>query len=192
MKIATISPTFFPLIGGAEICIHNVLHRLATMGHDVCLYLHRSLYAKNKTKYSYHIRPMSFGPLKMVNKHPLLGKILTSSWLKKEQEKEKYDVGHSDFAFPYGYYLTALKGKVPIILTCHGADIQKEPSVNYGIRLNPTIEKAVRKTVNSFDKVTAVSQSVYKEYKELGVKDENIIVIPNGTDHNCRTAKSSG
>ena len=71
---------------------------------------------------------------------------------------------------------------LPAVLTCPGTDIQKDEQSNYGFRLDPDCERRIKETVQNFPLVVAVSESVKKDYLELGVRSEKIRSIPYGVD----------
>ncbi|GAJ22296.1 unnamed protein product, partial [marine sediment metagenome] len=63
-----------------------------------------------------------------------------------EKIKTEFDILHCHFAYPSGYCGVKLKKifNIPVVITVHGVDIQNKPDINYGIRLNPQIDKKVR------------------------------------------------
>ena len=66
------------------------------------------------------------------------------------------------------------------IACCHGADIQVDRSISYGVRLDPVVDRIVRDTVAQVDHFVAISQSVRDEYIALGIDKGQISSIPNG------------
>ena len=74
------------------------------------------------------------------------------------------------------------KYKIPTIGTYRGVDIQKLPEVNYGIRIKKKVDVFVSNFINNFDFLTSISNSVYKEYEKLNVKNKKIVRISNGID----------
>ncbi len=182
MKIAHIAHSFFPIIGGAEIAVHNIIDTLYERGHKVTLYVSFIFFIKNFRKFHYKIRPLPvYNSMSSFNGNKFAYWLVTN-YLKIMQKFFKYDIWHSTYTFPTGYHLSALKNIVPIFLTSQGADIQKIPELGYGFRLNPKIEKLISATVKKFDGLAAISNSVKKEFLHLGVKRDVIFEIPNGVD----------
>ena len=50
-----------------------------------------------------------------------------------------------------------------IVVTFHGADIQKDMDILYGYRFDKKYEKLLSKTIHLFDKVFAISDDIIKE-----------------------------
>jgi glycosyltransferase involved in cell wall biosynthesis len=94
------------------------------------------------------------------------------------------DVIHAHFAYPDGFVgLMAKKGTgKPLVVTLHGFDILVEPTVKYGCRLNPEIDRAVRMVLKDADRVIAASSATYRVALELGCSPNKLVLIPNAVD----------
>ncbi len=189
MKIAHLPSNFLPTIGGAQVVAHNVAQQQHEAGHEVHLITRairnkKALESlKNNLPYSLlPIKPMTLPVIKQLKKINIdLGWILGKQ-LMNFQKEHNFDVWHLNMigpfvlmAFPY-----IKKMGVPIVATCHGVDIQKIPSINYGRRLNPKFEKALCKVLFESDVITAISDTVKEDYQSLGIPSEKIMSVPNG------------
>ncbi len=194
MKIAHLPAGFFPNVGGAQIATHNIAEKQHLLGHDVYL-IDRSTnkwgtYKALKNDVAYKLLPIIPKTLEFVRKAEVNYKAnlsnLIGMQLRHYQRKYKFDVWHLNLLGPFIMYaLPHLKKMgVPIVGTCRGMDIQKFPEAGYGWRLTDnTWEDKLRNAFNEIDILTAISNSVKKEYLELDVPEDKIFSIPNGV--NC-------
>jgi len=99
---------------------------------------------------------------------------------------EKYDVNliHAHFAYPEGLVglLAKKKTRKPLIITCHGYDINVVPEIGYGIRLSKRYDVLVRRALKNADAVICVSNGLRKEILKLGVDAEKVFVVFNAVD----------
>jgi glycosyltransferase involved in cell wall biosynthesis len=72
--------------------------------------------------------------------------------------------------------------ELPMLVRCAGQDIQTDPDIGYGMRLNPEIDRLVRRWLPQVPLLVAITESVTEEYRSLGVPDERIVAIPNGVN----------
>ena len=178
MKIACMIFAPMESMGGVQVFTFNFLSKLTELGHDVTLYLADDTYDKISGKMNhcpYRVKALGFETVRMSLYAPIFMKAL----VKLVQKREKFDLWQIMGAFPAGYIASALKGKVPLVLRCHGEDIQKSEKLNYGKRLNPAFEKKIKTALHSMDRVVALSRDVYNCYEELQVPVEKIVRIPN-------------
>ena len=97
---------------------------------------------------------------------------------------KKFDVCHINLAYPMGTLITSfLSNKIFISIMCAGEDIQIVKSINYGIRLNPKIDKIIKKNINKANKIIALNQGILKTYKSVGINKEKIELIPYGVEN---------
>ena len=98
--------------------------------------------------------------------------------------REFIDIIHSHFAYHEGLIGLIAKrntGK-PLVVTVHGYDILVEPSVNYGVRLNPVIDSIIRMVLNGADAIIAASTATFNEVRKIVNKPNRVYLIPNGVD----------
>jgi len=101
-----------------------------------------------------------------------------------EKLRTRFDVLHAHVTYPPGYVAVKLKRvlQVPIVLTPHGIDIQKAPELNYGMRLNPTLEVKIKYAVCRADAVVSTSSSNKKDILGLGAPNDRVYDIPLGVE----------
>jgi glycosyltransferase involved in cell wall biosynthesis len=182
MKIAILTASFLPKVGGAQVFAYNAARQLAVSGNEVHVYVPAENYAALGPQFRDMLRPLPKKFYGIVRRIPVLGLYWAQRFLRRRQAAEDYDVWLVIVTFPSGYVATCLKGRVPIVLRASGEDIQKSVDLNYGLRLDPSKEARISRTIQSYDKLAALTQSVRTDFLDLGVSDEAIEIIPNGVD----------
>ncbi len=184
MKIAQLIPQFYPHIGGAEICIHNVCSKLVEQGHEAIV-ITSTPAPEKKPGLPYKIEYLweKTGGL-FRNLPHFIGAAYLRYSLAELQKKYKFDLWQITNGYPLGIYAVDYfrKNKIPSVLRCCGDDIQKFPEINYGIRLKKEIDGLVTKKYPLFDGFVALTPSVRDEYLRLGIPDSKIKIIPNGVN----------
>ncbi len=179
MKIAQLIP-HFDKIGGIQVCVHNISERIARRGHDVHILCkdHMDPYAR----YTYQTRP--FIHFRFTPQNYVIGRFWVQLYIRMLQRKYRYDIWQINGGYPYGAALAGFfrRSHIPAVLRCSGEDIQTVDDIGYGVRLNPKIDRIVRKTYTQFPSLVAITQTVKDEYLRIGVPEENITLIPNGVD----------
>ena len=168
-------------MGGYQIFTYNLLTRLAQRGHQVDLYIPQEEYSQDREVYCsmmFDVRPLFFKTYSLFRFVP----VLLKAYLRYKNQKNKYQVWQIVGAHPAGNLACALSSRVPIVLRTHGDDVQKDQDLNYGQRLNSSLEAKIRRTVHGMDRLVALTESVSVCYRELGVGDGKIVEIPNGVD----------
>ena len=182
MKIAILTASFLPKVGGAQVFAYNAARQLAASGNDVHVYVPAENFAALGPQFRDMIRPLPRKFYGIVRRIPVLGLPWAQWYLRRRQAVEDYDVWLVIVTFPSGYVATCLKGVVPIVLRASGEDIQKSADLNYGLRLDPSEEARISRTIQTYDKLAALTESVRGDFLDLGVSDDAIEIIPNGVD----------
>jgi len=190
MKIIHFPGSFIPTIGGAEIAIYNVIIRLHDMGHSVYVLLPDSKIKSLTTKkyFPFHLIGYSrflFSISKKLRTTKVLSNLLFSHYIKSLQNKYRFDIWHFNM-MGYQAFLSVPTLKllgVPIVGTCHGADIQVMSEIGYGRRLEPKFNYEIENVINDFDILTANSGTMRNEYKKLGIPSKRVISVPAGVDY---------
>ena len=182
MKIGILTASFLPKVGGAQVFAYNAARQLAVSGNEVHVYVPAENYAALGPQFRDMLRPLPRKFYGIVRRIPVLGLYWAQRFLRRRQAVEGYDVWLVIVTFPSGYVATCLKGRVPIVLRASGEDIQKSVELDYGLRLDPSEESRISRTIQSYDKLAALTQSVLTDFMDLGVSDEAIEIIPNGGD----------
>ncbi len=181
MKIAILTFTFLPSQGGAENFIYNLVDYLIKQGHLVDIYVPKKVYdnyMQSDLGLSLTVKPILFCEQRLSFVCPWI----LSFALKKYQKKNNYSAWQILGAYPSAYIATPLSKIVPTVLRSFGEDIQIDKSINYGIRLRKRLRKKIEQGVREVTKGVAISKSISDCYKEIGLADDKIINIPNGTN----------
>ena len=193
MKIAILTASFLPKVGGAQVFSYNIAHQFTAEGHQVTVYVPAENYKALDERFRGLLYPLPRRFYGLVRRIPILGLYLAQRFLLLQQRKENFDVWLVIATFPSGYVATCLQGQTPIILRASGEDIQKDPILNYGYRLDSKKEANIASTVKKYDRLVALTKSVRTDFLELGVPNNIVSTIPNGVDINRfkRTKKRS-
>ena len=124
------------------------------------------------------VKPLFWRTFTLVRRSPWVLK----AFLRYVNAVERYDIWQIVGSHPAGFLASSLSGKVPLVLRTHGDDIQKCAALNYGLRLNPVLDRQIRYTCHRMDRVVAITKSITECYRELEVSESNIVEIPNGVD----------
>lgn len=178
LKICLILPTTFPNIGGYENLASDLSEALSKKieVHIVCYNYNGALPVSERvvihefpriTKVRYIGTPIN----SLINNFRLLHLV----------HKEKIDVINVHPVFPGG--LDAVLSKiygVPLICTSHGADIQINDDLNYGLRRNIFVNLLTKFILKITDYHTVVSKSMFSDALESGSESSKVRVIYNG------------
>jgi len=133
---------------------------------------------------SYEILRLNSNIPKLLRRFPLLGKAYFERLLEKIQDNYKFDVWQVTVGYPLGVYAIDFltENNIPAVLRCSGEDIQKMAEIDYGVRLNPQVDRLIGHSYKRYDILIANSESMKEEYKKIGVEENKIVHIPNGVD----------
>ncbi len=182
MKIAILTASFLPKVGGAQIFSYNIARELAAAGNDVRVYVPAENYEALGHRFRDLLEPLPRKFYGAVRRVPVLGLWWAQRFLLRRQKAESYDAWLVIVTFPSGYVATCLRGTVPVVLRASGEDIQKSEELGYGYRLDSALEARIGRTARAYDRLVALTESVRTDFLELGVPNEAIATIPNGVD----------
>ena len=181
MKIALLTLSFWPVRGGMEYVVHDLATALHDLGHDVTVFAPRGKFLPEEIEHRYRLERFGwnfrgafrFGfntwPLKRV-----FGR------LHRESPFDVINIHSAYLATSYGLTINRKFG-VPIVITCHGHDIQRDREIGYGLRLDPKKDRLIRRNLEASDLTVSISGSVYEDLVEV-LPVEKIVSIPNGID----------
>lgn len=164
----------FNTAGGAELLSFKLVQSLAQKGHEVLVVCSSSTPSQSTA------RGIAVYPILRTGKIGLLMNFLSLYSLLR---RTRCDVIHAHYVFPAG--TLALVGKllgIPVIVTSHGADIQKNKGINYGLRLNKLAAAIIWFTLKFIDCLAVVSQSMMRDAVDAGCLPTKIRVVYNGID----------
>lgn len=176
MHILFFTDTFFPLVGGAEMVLHNLALRLQDAGEKVTVLAPfvKGAGRERDGDYPYRVVRYRAPRSKRFCQRRMLWDLLRIHW------KQRVDLLHCHAGYPQAFVggsFKALMG-VPMVVRPHGSDV-----VSGGrIRSNRRLERRLIKGLSRADAVVAQGQYLRAVIGELGVEQEKIHVINNGVD----------
>ena len=168
-------------MGGAQIFAYNLINQLSADNHEIHLYLPYKLYlqfTKVQNVNNYKVIPILRNEYFTAKYWPGLIRMR----LKLAQKIQQYDVWQVIGTYPAGWVAKDLSKIVPVILRSHGDDIQKDRELQYGVGLNPDIDKKIDVTLSKMTHLVALTETVKICYKDYGVHEGKITEIPNGVN----------
>lgn len=175
MRIALLSNSHLPRIGGKEIVVHELAVAYRQLGHEVAVIGPGGWWRYRGFQPGYPIHRWPNPPRRLA---PAVWRGLLALSL----ARFPCDVIHAHSTYPSGYL--ALKSgaarSMPVVITPHGADIHMAPEINFGKRLNPMFESRIRWAVENADYTTAISQAIRNSLEDAGAPPDRIAMIPNG------------
>lgn len=182
MKIAQLISVYLPVVGGAQICVHNVAQRLESRGHSTTLIVPWQQ-RKYKTG-SYSKAALWPGTVFLLKRWYGLGKFYLLFQIRRVQKRHGFDLWQVTVGYPLGTAAVDYfqKHHIPCVLCCTGDDIQVDPAIGYGMRLDLRIDRLIRSQYPKFDALVGYASTVLDEYRKLSVSDKKLALIPNGVD----------
>jgi len=179
MRICLMTSSFLPGVGGAEVVVHNLATALVRLGHAVTVLAPRSSRPYRRLV-PYALETFLPGTLPLLNRDGWWGEAFLLGTLARL--RGRFDLVNLHFALPLGPALVRHRRFVgpPILLTFHGTDIQTEPALGYGLRLDPRLNDRIREATNGADGLVAISPSVRQAILEVLEAPKPIFDIPNG------------
>lgn len=176
MKILQITPLFYPHDGGIERHVGMLSHELINRGHDVTVYT-TNIPLSKKYEVIDGLLIYRFNSL-----FSLMNNQFAPNLFLKMLEKEEFDVvhihSHLHMSSNFAAFSKLFRNR-PFVLTSHGV-------LNYGgseswknIIQYIYNNTACRWTLNSADKIIALSNSQADILKRLGASQEKIAIVPN-------------
>lgn len=179
MKIAAVTGSFLPQVGGAEFVIHNLARQWSLLGHDVRVInavadnpthpeanyrTDKFFVPRGSTRFGYHRFPFSQ---------------LTVRSLGKALRQFNPDAISAHFVYPVGYWLSRIKPLPGYTITSHGNDITP---FYWGDRAVRRSEGAFMRGLSCASRVIAISSYCREYMTGLKIPPEKIVYIPNGVD----------
>lgn len=188
LTVALPISSFLPNLGGAEVGLHNIASRLRERGHRPIVIVSASSYAalrRAKIRLPYEV--VAFPPViwRLFLMLPRLGFALLDRFFERIQRRFDIDVWHVTIGYPIGVAVANFartRPDVSYIVRFVGGDIQREPDIGYGMRLDPRIDRAVRAWLPYMPRLIATTKTVYEEYIKLKVNPAHISFVTNGVD----------
>lgn len=186
MKIAFIIPAYIPALsfGGPVSVLRDLVRILRIRGYEITIYTTNAINTKRFT--SQLTQEYIEGIL--VKRYRVLFKI-SGYWVTplmfKDLMKDDIDIIHvhcaRSFQLDLAYLVSKLRGK-PLIITAHGA-LSTYREMGSKLRFLYHLQNTILTfSLRQANKLTALNKAEFEQYRNLGVSDDNIVVIPNGID----------
>ncbi|MCH2185204.1 glycosyltransferase family 4 protein, partial [Myxococcota bacterium] len=179
MKIAILSPSFLPHVGGAEFVAHNLGQAWGQLGHEVQIvnWVSDEVSHPEATYTTARFNLLRGAPRVGYHRLPFLQ--YTVRQLNEIFNRFNPDFIAGHMGYPTGPYLARVRPRRPYILTCHGRDLTH---FDWGYRNEYKIDAVMRQAMEQSQGVIAISSYAHRMLEELGVTPEKIHDIPNGVD----------
>ena len=174
MRLCFYTHSFLPLVGGAEMVLHNLATHLARRGEDVLVMapVMRRPYNDRALPYPLYrfLRPSS----KRWGVRQTLVPLAWQHW------RHRFQVLHCHSGYPDAYVgaTFARLFHIPLVVRPHGADIVPDGKT----RQHPRLARRVRQALQAADVVIAQGHFLRQVIVSLGVAEERIHTIHNGVD----------
>jgi glycosyltransferase involved in cell wall biosynthesis len=179
LNIALISLSFLPKKGGMEYVVHDLATTLTDLGHRVYVFAPRL--RKNEEEINHNYKLIRFGSKIKGAYKSGFNKYILAYHFNAVHRKLPFDIINSHSAYSstdYGLFLKKLFS-VPVVITCHGHDIQRIPEINYGYRLDEKMNNVICQNIIGSDLTVSISSAVYDELIDI-IPHGKIRSIPNG------------
>lgn len=186
MKIAFVIPAYIPAysFGGPVSVLRDLVRILRIRGDEITIYTTNAINTKMFTS----LLSQEYIEGILVKRYRVLFKI-AGYWVTplmfKDLMKDDIDIIHvhcaRSFQLDIASFVSKLRDK-PLIITAHGA-LSAYREMGFKIKFLHNLQNIILKfTLRHANKLTALSQIEVEQYKDMGVVDENIDIIPNGID----------
>jgi len=185
MNIAFVLGTFFPKAGGVQVQVHNIANKLTKTEINVKLFLYNKTNIKNNKYEIIVFRKLLFNIVFFFKYYLNLNIFfILNPYIAKIIRTNSIDIWHFNFLNFKSLILINLLKKFnqKIIVTFHGVDLQIDPSINYGYRLDKRYDSFLKKTIKNIDKFTYLSGTIKKDLISLGVEEQKLIYFPNSVN----------
>ena len=181
-RIAVVTSTFFPAIGGSETVAYNICLSLRDRGYEPYLIVNfkNYLYFQRK-KIDVKLLPLPPLVLSRLDKNPRIVLFLMRRIFSFYQLIFNFKHWYSNTGYPAGIITSDFcsKYKYKCTLRCGGEDIQVLRKINYGFRINSKIDILIKKYYPRFTKLIAINKKMIQDYKDVGVLGSKISLLPN-------------
>jgi glycosyltransferase involved in cell wall biosynthesis len=174
MRICFFTDTFFPIVGGAEMVLHNLAVQLEKQGIQICVLAPKIRGKPNRCDCPYPVYRYGHPSSKRLLVRQTLVHLI---WL---QLSRRFDLLHCHAAYPQAYVGATFKKwlRIPMVVRPHGSDIVPDGRM----RRNRRVERRLCLGLNSADAIIAQGQYLFKVIQELGIEEKRIRIIHNGVD----------
>ena len=178
-RILMLTAKFRPTVGGAQTHVFEISQALAKQQCQVAVVAERipSFLPFHETMGNVDVYRAPLRSYKFLLFPVYVLVAMIAQW------RFRADLIHAHFAAPCGLVGLMLSKlfRVPLVVTVHGVDVIRAPSIRYGIRLNPVVDRLIVYVLSNAAHIIACSQFTRKLVLDCGVDSASTSVIPNGT-----------
>lgn len=179
LRIALVSPSFLPDVGGAEFVVHNLALAWGRQGHEVRVLnwvtdeathpdatysVARFTLLRGAPRVGYHRFPFGRYTVRQIDR--LLADF-------------EPDFISAHQGYPTGTYMAKCRPRRPYVVTCHGRDLTH---FDWGYRNEYGIDAPMLRAFEASEGVIAISRFAHDRLEEIGLSNDKIHDIPNGVD----------
>lgn len=183
MRIALISSSFLPIVGGIEWKMHFLACEYMKRGHEAAVFTTRPRIGLSPVpmpvEHPYPIHRVG-QPVSGIDRVGLMNWLMAGAVTRWHRQRP-VDVLHCHHAGTPTAWGVAIKRRlgIPVVATTCGADIQVAPEVDYGDRRFPRFDRMIRRNLMAIDAIGAVSRQIRADIEAMGTR-ARILDIPNG------------
>ena len=185
MRIAQITGSFLPVVGGLEWKVHYLATEYRRRGHDVVVFCTppaREDDGPMPIVPDYEVIRTGPPPWKGMGKLGITN-LCVSRRVLREHRRRSFDVLHCHNLVQPTHQGLMVKRRtgLPVVATTCGGDIMLAPEIGFGVRLDPYYDRMVRENLRRVDLVGCVSGAIHREVESLQ-PDARLVDLPNGVD----------
>ncbi len=173
LRIAMLTTTFWPKFAGMEMMVHNLATALHKIGNSVVLFTRTVEENYTEIEHDYDLVRTQMEP-----------SALRESFAIRHRETP-FDAIYVQGAYAAASLAHDLKKEfgIPLILRTHGEDIQIDPEIGYGLRLDTKKNKIIQENMKRANVNVSISRHVLNEARPLALLTDHRC-ISNGVDAN--------
>lgn len=178
MSVLLVSPNYLPTVGGAELAVHQL-----------ALALHRA--GQRPALLCANLGPLPEGIPFPVWRYPIprrggrrAHQVVLRAALLLTLARRRVDLIHAHYCDSAGWAAVQTRGlhRRAVIVTSHGADLQLDSAIAYGLRQDPRVDRCVRRTLSRADACVAISDELATDMVRAGARPSAVARIANGVD----------
>ncbi len=179
MKIAVVTTSFLPRVGGAEFAVHHLAQQWVAAGHTVRV-LNQIADTPTHPDARYSVERYATPPgAYRLGLHGHWTSFWVNRTLRSKLEVFGPDTISAHFGYPVGIWLARMKDLPPWIVTPHGPALNVTPE---GPRARYGIDELVGASLAAARRAVAISTHAREVMESIGVPPEQIADIPNGVE----------
>ncbi len=189
MRILVLTQSFLPVMGGVEMCVHELSRHWVQRGHEV-LVANMSSNTPVHPEANYrvcYLRALRGGD--RFGWHRFPWRQWTQLQLRRMIRWFQPHGISAHFAYPCGVWLGGIQPQVPWSITCHGADVQVLEAYGYGDRLKFDLDRVLANCFRQATGVIVLSTAMQETVQGLGAPAATMVRLRNGADRrlsDCR------